>query len=322
MKLKLLLLSLCFFTTITFGQHKLLAVDANRNFYELNMNNGAKTLLGSVGSAAGTPSELAYDTVNNTMYVSSSNNDALYTLNQTTYVPTLIGLFGNSQLNMQGMEYHGTSGKLYGMSQHDGGLYEINKTTGAAVLIGLSGLTLFSNLGWDSVNDIMYLTNSGTDSLYTINLTTGAITLVGTLSGPSSPNGLAFDNVLNRMFLIDNNTDNLYTLNLTTGAATLVGSTGSANFLGLVFVQDDTLSTDNLIKNDMQIYANDSQVVINSNQDAILSIELFDLAGRSLYSNNKVNGTNFSIDSNKFGNQILIVKVKTETTEITKKISN
>ena len=73
---------------------------------------------------------------------------------------------------------------------------------GVATLIGVTGLSSFCNLGWDSINNVMYLTNSGTDSLYTINLTTAAVTLVGALNGPTNPNGLAFDHVLNQMFLV------------------------------------------------------------------------------------------------------------------------
>ena len=36
--------------------------------------------------------------------------------------------------------------------------------------------------------------------------------------------------------MVDNNTDSLYTINLATGAANLIGSTGTGNFLGLVYI--------------------------------------------------------------------------------------
>jgi hypothetical protein len=38
--------------------------------------------------------------------------------------------------------------------------------------------------------------------------------------------------------MVDNNTDSLYTINLARAAANLIGSTGTGNFLGLVYIPD------------------------------------------------------------------------------------
>ncbi len=324
MKIKLPFLLLCLYTTFSFAQPKLYAVDSGRSFYQIDMTNGAQTLLGTVNAAAGTTSGLTYDKVNNILYLASTGNDALYTLNLTTLAVTLVGNFTNTAIFMHGLEYHEPSGKLYGMSSHNAGLYEINKTTGVETLIGLTGLTgiaSFSNLGWDSLNNIMYVTNSVTDSLYSINLTTAAVTLIGSLNGSTNPNGLAYDHNLDRMFLIDNTTHNLYTINRTTGATNLIGSAGSGNYLGLVYV-NQTLSTNEWDSTNVQVHQSNQQLVVNSEIDRILSITLYDMIGRSLYENDKIDTAHFELETEQFGNQMIIVKVQTESGTITKKIVN
>ena len=107
--------------------------------------------------------------------------------------------------------------------------------TGAATLIGTSGISGFGNLAYDSLNDVMYMTSGGTDSLYTIDRATGAATLVGPMGGgTSNPQALTYDKVTDTMYLMDTSSDLLYTLNRTTGAATSIGNFGTANMLGLM----------------------------------------------------------------------------------------
>lgn len=321
MKIKLLFLSATsFFTLFVSAQNRLLAIDSNRSFYEIEMTTGAKTLIGTLSSTVGTTAGLAYDMTDGIMYLSSSGNDELYTLNPTIIANTLIGGYGDTSVVMHGLEYVGLSEKLYGMSSSNGGLYEINKTTGVATLIGLTGLSSFCNLGWDSTNNVMYLTNSGTDSLYTINLTTAVVTLVGALNGPTNPNGLAFDHVLNQMFLVDNSTDTLYTLNLSTGAANAIGSTGTGNLLGLVFVEG-TLNSESFSDIEANIFYQNNQVTIHST-NTILSVDLYDITGKKLFNSVGVNSNNFLINTESFGSQILIVNVETENGVYSKKIIN
>lgn len=321
MKIKLLFLVLCFYNATIFAQpNRLLAIDSSRQLSEINMTTGAKTLLGTVDAAAGTTGGLAYDRVNNILYLTSTGNDALYLLNPTTLAVTLIGGYGDTAIVMHGLEYHEPSGKLYGMSSHNGGLYDINKTTGLASLVGVAGLTSFSNLAWDSFNNVMYLTNSGNDSFYSINLTTAAATLIGPLTGSTNPNGLAFDYNLNRLFMVDNTTDNLYLINRTTGLPTIVGSTGTGNLLGLVYV-GPTLNTTDFAENSVQVYQQNQQLVVDSQQDAIISLELYDLTGRNLYRNISIQATHFELEFTQFGNQIVIMKIQTERGVTTKKLS-
>jgi DNA-binding beta-propeller fold protein YncE len=216
------------------AQGRLIAVDSSRALFEIDMNTGAKTQIGTVSANAGTTGGLAYDRVADRIYLTSTSLDSVFELDLATGNATLIGPYGPDVV-MHGIEWDSSTNTLYAASSTPNAFYKVDTSTGAATLIGNIGLTSFNNLGYDSDNDVMYMTNSNTDSLYRINRATGVPTLVGALGGPTNPNGLAYNFVNKTMYLIDNTTDVLYTLNLTTGAATAVGSTGTGNLLGLMY---------------------------------------------------------------------------------------
>jgi hypothetical protein len=207
--------------------------------WEISMTDASRVQIGTLAGTPGTIGELTYDWAKDIMYMSSSSNQNLMTLNIFTSEWSVIGTYGlATNPVMHGLEYQSSTGKLYGMSggsSHGYHLYEINKTTGAASFVGSTGLTSFHNLGYNSHNGVMYMTNSNTDSLYTINLATGAATLIGPLGTSTNPNSMAFNHHTGVMYMLDNSTNNLYTLSLTTGAATIVGNVGTSNFLSLAY---------------------------------------------------------------------------------------
>jgi DNA-binding beta-propeller fold protein YncE len=213
----------------------LIAVDSSRSLYEIDPATGAKTQIGTVSANASTCAELTIG-AGNTVYLSSTGNDSLFTVDLATGTATLVGPYGDSAIVMHGLEYVPATDTLYGVSSHNNGLYEINKTTGAATLIGTSGLSSFSNLGWNSISGVMYLTNSGADSFYTIDLATGATTLIGPLVNSTNPNGVAFDPDTGTLYMVDNSTDTFYSIDMATGVATAIGSTGTGNLLGLAWI--------------------------------------------------------------------------------------
>jgi hypothetical protein len=228
---------LCF--AVPLAAQRLIAVDSSRALYELDMTTGQRTQIGTVSANASTTAGLTYDAASGKVYLTSTGNDSLYTLDLTTGNATLVGLYGNAALVMHGLEWDASTSTLYGVSSHDNGLYTISTTTGLATLVGTSGLTSFSNLVHDSLNNVMYATNSGTDSFYVMDRTTGATTLVGPLLGPTNPNGLAYNSDTDTIYLVCNNTDTLYTINRQTGQAKVVGAYGSSNFLDLVYLPAD-----------------------------------------------------------------------------------
>lgn len=220
------------------GVGRMIAVDSSRALYEIDIATGAKTLIGTVSANAGTTAGLAYNPGDGTLYLTSTSNDSLYTLDLATGNATLVGSYGDSAVVMHGLEFVSLTGELFGGSSHNGGLYKIDQATGAASLVGTSGLTSFTNYAYNSATNVMYATNSNTDSSYTVNLSNGQMTLIGALTGPTNPNGLAYNTDDGRVYFVDNSTDNLYVLDTATGAAVLVGSTGTGNLLGLAYVTE------------------------------------------------------------------------------------
>jgi sugar lactone lactonase YvrE len=208
--------------------------------YEISMTDGSVHQISTLAAGSGTIGGLAYDPSNNILYMVSSQNQNLMTLNPDTGSWSVIGSYGlGSNPIMQGLEFNPDTGHLYGHSagsSHGFFLYDINVTTGNATNVGQSAFTSFHNLGYDSINHVMYMTNSNTENLYTLNLTNNVATVVGPLVNSTNPNGLAFNHDTGVMYMIDNSQDNLYTLDLQTGLATVVGSVGSSNFLSLVYI--------------------------------------------------------------------------------------
>jgi hypothetical protein len=151
-----------------------------------------------------------------------------------------VGAYGDSAIVMHGLEHDDSTGTLYAASSHaagNGAIYTVNKATGLATLLGSTGLTSFTNLVYHAALNKLFATNSNTDSFYEINRATGAATLIGALTGPTNPNGLAYGVDDGVTYMVDNNTDLLYKINVDTGIATSIGSVGSANLLGLAYVE-------------------------------------------------------------------------------------
>ena len=91
-----------------------------------------------------------------------------------------------------------------------------------------------------------------------------------------------------------------------------------------IIFQDENQTSDLILStNDVKITKKDRQIEITSSRDKILEVEIFNLSGRSVYKNKKVNSKTLNVQASLFGKQIIVVKVMTETGEIeTKKIIN
>ncbi len=75
--------------------------------------------------------------------------------------------------------------------------------------------------------------------------------------------------------------------------------------------------------NDIRIYKNNDRIVVESDSDTILEVELYNLHGRMLHSNKEVNSRIYSISSGILGKEIVVVTAKTESGElVTKKVIN
>ncbi len=73
----------------------------------------------------------------------------------------------------------------------------------------------------------------------------------------------------------------------------------------------------------ISILKRNKQIEITSSKDKITDVEIFDLSGWPVYRNRQVNSNSLKVPAKLFNNQIIIVKVQTETGEIqTKKFVN
>lgn len=110
--------------------------------------------------------------------------------------------------------------------------------------------------------------------------------------------------------------------NLTAGNYIFQSEAGEFNDrFEVVYEDDGTLGVDDLTSNSVQIYKYLQNIVVESKSEKIISVELFDLTGRNIHSNNKVNSNTYQIKSVSKG--ILVVRVQTKDGKIiTKKVIN
>lgn len=89
----------------------------------------------------------------------------------------------------------------------------------------------------------------------------------------------------------------------------------------VIYEDDGTMATEDLIANSVQIYTHNQNIVVESKNAKLVSVELFDLSGRKIHSNQKVNANLYQIASTSKG--VLVVRALTQKGEIvTKKVIN
>jgi hypothetical protein len=83
------------------------------------------------------------------------------------------------------------------------------------------------------------------------------------------------------------------------------------------------INTPTFDENNIAVYKNLEKIHIKSNGISIDNVKLFDIRGRLLLEKTKVNATETSIESSKYADQVLIVKITSaDKKEVTKKIVN
>jgi hypothetical protein len=120
-------------------------------------------------------------------------------------------------------------------------LSEINMSNGSKTLIGTvsanAGTT--AGLAHDRVNNIVYLTSTGNDSVYTLDILTGTATLIGAYGDAAIVmHGLEYDESTGILYGVSSHNNGLYNIDKTTGAATLIGTSGLTSFTNLGYNSD------------------------------------------------------------------------------------
>jgi hypothetical protein len=214
------------------------AAGVTNPFGTVDLNSGAFTLIGSMGS--GGYSGLAV--ANGAIY--TEQNGLLYSVNTSNANLVLIGgLVGNNLAT-----FGSTTTKLYGLAgtgaQNVATLFSIDPSTGALTAIGPVGVIgngQFSNARLSVGSSTLYMENNS--NLYTINTATGAGTQVGT----TSSNGY-----LTSVLLFENGTyydgagAGLATIDVTTGQITPHSSIfgiGNSSVVGLAPLSSSSSSS-------------------------------------------------------------------------------
>ncbi|SMC34531.1 M36 family metallopeptidase [Moheibacter sediminis] len=89
----------------------------------------------------------------------------------------------------------------------------------------------------------------------------------------------------------------------------------------IVYETKEIMGVDDSNLSGIQIYQHNQNIVVFSKNTRIISVEIFDLVGRNMYNNTKVNSNQIEISKQSFGKQVLVIRVKTENGDlVTKKI--
>jgi hypothetical protein len=95
------------------------------------------------------------------------------------------------------------------------------------------------------------------------------------------------------------------------------------NRFEIIYRTEEILGNEEIDSNLVLIYKNAQNILIQSPKEKIVSVELFDLSGKLLHQQNKVNAHLYEIKRSHFGTQVLLVKVLTQKGKIiTQKIIN
>jgi len=162
-----------------FVRGRYLAVQSETNALCAVSGDGTLETLTSYPVGFNSLTGLAYDAVNDKIYVCDTNGSSsrLFVIDPDTYSITLVGNIGSPAVIGIAAD---AAGNLFGIDLVTDSLYSIDSATGAGTLIGSLGVDInyAQDIGFDRVNNVLYGTlYSGTGGLYTIDTTTGLATL-------------------------------------------------------------------------------------------------------------------------------------------------
>lgn len=219
-----------------------LDIDNNRL---VKINSSTGETLAFIRPSSKDISGLAYDDLNKIVYGSDSKNGQLISLDLKDGTLAVIGRIGeystilNSPFfsprgNINGLAFNSAQQKLYASGLNR--LYIIDPATGStSSSSNLFGFNQVESLAFDSVNQILYGTDTITDQLLTINIQTGEASAVGPL-GFDQVNGLAFEKDSSALYGVDASSGRLIQINTQTGAGTSVGNNQYTNTFGLTLM--------------------------------------------------------------------------------------
>ncbi len=150
---------------------------ANNEFYSVNVNSGASTLLATFDRSI-QGQGLAFNSSKHIFYTSDPINSRIYSINPAN---NLLSLIGETEAFL-GLAYSTSDDTLYGITENS--FFSVNTDTAESTLIGSLGFRTSngaSGLAYDPEDGVFYMASRSQPDLYTINRTTGDATSVGNL---------------------------------------------------------------------------------------------------------------------------------------------
>lgn len=157
-------------------------------------------------------------------------------------------------------------------------------------------------LTFDDNDEVPLAFTAGTDGMYTISLD-------------------AFDGlfVTQNVYLWDKDLNIVHDIKATNYSFTALAGTYTNRFS---VIYKTALSNDDFTANlqDVMAYKSNSNLIIESMQHTLQAVTIYDLQGRSLYSNHQIGAKKLIIDSLVTDNQLILVEITTDKGKITKKV--
>jgi YVTN family beta-propeller protein len=160
------------------------------------------------------PHGVAFDSANNRMYVTNSDDDTVSVINTATNNVDATISVGNDP---RGIAFDSANNRMYVANYDSDNVSVINTATNnvdATISVGTRPI----GVAFDSANNRMYVTNSDDDTVSVINTATNnvdATISVGTAPSPS-PWSIAFDSANNRMYVANNAVGTVSVINTAT----------------------------------------------------------------------------------------------------------
>jgi YVTN family beta-propeller protein len=197
----------------------------------INDASAAENTVTATITVGDTPRGIAFDSVNNRMYVANRSDDTVSVINTATNTVTATITVGDGP---SGIEFDSANNRMYVANYNAGTVSVINTATNtvtATITVG-SGP---NGIAFDSVNNRMYVANIGADTVSVIDTATNTvIDANGVAAGTAidvgnGPWGIAFDSVNNRMYVTNRSDDTVSVINTATNTvtATITVGTGS-----------------------------------------------------------------------------------------------
>lgn len=203
---KIVLLALATISSFAVAQTAYTVRTGDNALCTIDLSTNAVSVVGNLGVGFDF-GDLAYDSVNNTMYMTDGWGDGgfggisnLYSVNLNTGAASLIGSTGSSDIF--GLVYDPLTDTLFGgKSTNSDGLVKIDRNTGAATYIGASGVGLDGLTYVGSTGDIVGMF-AGPGTLHSVDRNTGATTTL-TTSNFINNGGIAWDSGSNSVYSLD-----------------------------------------------------------------------------------------------------------------------